>query len=94
MGTILPAPGDQIYMAFTCPTCKNAEAARLICGPGQLLCDGCFTPTPSNNTGVLHNLQFSGKSWNVKKMTIADAMRIKTNKKRSDGTYKPDPRWR
>jgi hypothetical protein len=78
-------------MAMTCPTCKNENAARLIAGEGNLGCDSCFVVKPQINTGSLHQVKFN--KWGTR-MTIADANRIKTNKKRADGKYRPDPRWR
>ena len=81
---------------MTCPNqkCKK-EAERLIIPPtgGGIFCNGCYKMEPLNNIGSLHKVRLSFWKKGVR-LTEADAMRIKTNKKRSDGKYRPDPRWR
>ena len=77
---------------FDCPNekCKK-QSERLIAGPRGLGCDHCMKSEAVSFGGMLHQVKFH--KWGMR-MTVAEANRIKTNKKRSDGRYKPDPRWR
>jgi hypothetical protein len=77
-------------MAFECPSCKE-KSTRLIAGPEKLGCDNCVEIHDLSNTGLLHKVRL--QKYGVR-MTYADANRIKTNKLRKDGRYRPDPRWR
>lgn len=78
---------------FNCPNKKcGKKAPRLILSGGVLGCVHCMESRRGNNTGVLHKVRFNKP--HLGRMTHAEAMNIKTNKLRSDGTYKPDPRWR
>ena len=77
---------------FDCPNEKcGRKAERLVASGEGLGCDHCKPATARMLDGLHHRVRV--KKWGVR-VTEADAMRIKTNKKRSDGTYKPDPRWR
>ena len=72
---------------FDCPNpkCKQ-KAERLVATEKGLGCDKCIK-LPANFPGCVRIVNKYG-------MTHADKMHIKTNKKRLDGTFKPDPRWR
>lgn len=85
------APPHPNFMALDCPKCGTAEASKLIAGPKGLGCNLCLEEHRISFDGLIHRVRLDN---GAVRMTWADAMRIKTNKKRSDGTYKPDPRWR
>ena len=74
---------------FRCPSCK-AAAARLLIAENGIRCPGCYDARPRSYRGLLHQVRAN----RFGRLTEADAMRIKTNKKRADGEYRPDPRWR
>lgn len=63
---------------------------RLYATERGLLGSCCHSPRTHNWTG-LHQVRLNKYG---QRLTFADAMQIKTNKLRADGTYKPDPRWR
>ena len=75
---------------FSCETC-GPGAKRLIYGKEGFGCDRCYSVKNNSFTGHAHE-SYLGKGY--KRMTYAEAMRIKTNKLRADGQYKPDWRWR
>ena len=72
-----------------CAKCKG-EAKRLYASGHGLLGECCFEDQGSRDWTGLHKIRLN--RWGVK-MTWADAMRIKTNAKRADGQFRPEPRW-
>lgn len=73
-----------------CPSCKKETHKLTITAEGSG-CRDCLRVEYKSLDGLLHRVKF--RKWGVR-MTEADANRIKTNKKRADGRYSPDPRWR
>ena len=75
-----------------CPNLKcGKKARRIIASDDGLRCDNCFEPKHSGMDAIIGRIRFH--KWGVR-MTEADANHIKTNRKRADGRFKPDPRWR
>jgi hypothetical protein len=72
-----------------CTHC-GARTVKLIAAKAGIRCPACYTPDDKRNAGALNVVKFN--KWGVR-MTIADAMRIKTNKPQGDGSYCPAPRW-
>lgn len=71
--------------------CKcGKEARKLWATKKGLLGACCYESQPQHWTG-LNQTFCTGDGMRI---TQADRMNIRTNKLRSDGTYKPDPRWR
>lgn len=77
---------------FDCPNKKcGKKAPTLVAGFGKLGCIYCVK-LGARDSAILHKVRFNKP--HLGRMTHAEAMQIKTTKLRSDGTYKPDPRWR
>ena len=72
-----------------CHSC-GAQARRLIYGKDRFGCDRCYTAEDCSS--ALRHSSYLPKGF--KRLTYAEAMRIKTNKLRADGQYSPDPQWR
>lgn len=78
-------------MNLDCPNPKcGKQAPRLIATAKGLGCVYCIG-TPKGMDAIIGRVRF--KKWGVR-VTECDAMNIKTNRKREDGQYRPDPRWR
>ena len=75
--------------AFNCPMCSK-ETRVLVYGDKDRGCPDCVT-IKDRGFALGHSTY---AMTNAGKITHADAMRIKTNRLRSDGEYKPDRRWR
>lgn len=76
---------------FRCPGCSG-ETSKLIGTKDGLKCPNCFDVTAIRHDGLLHAKQGSRRTGTV--ISVSDAMRIKTNRRRADGQYRPDWRWR
>ena len=74
---------------FKCPKCKQ-PTRTLVYGIEDRACPACNDPG-KRDYALRHLVAVRG---NGVRVTHADAMRIKTNRLRADGTYKPDSRWR
>ncbi len=71
-----------------CPNCKRS-APRLVARGGVLGCVYCNLPSKGRDA-LLHQVRWNK---NGVRVTEADANRIRTNKLRADGRYRPDTRW-
>lgn len=92
-----PRPGVKtwagVYSRFmNCRLCGE-ETLKLVCASDGLACAACRPPTYVSHSAALGRIRVPYRKFGVE-LTHADAMRIKTNKKRTDGRYRPDPRWR
>lgn len=74
---------------FTCPKCKK-KTSRLVYGVDDRACPDCNDPG-NRRYALTHDIAVTG---NGVTLTHAEAMRIRTNKLRPDGQYRPDARWR
>lgn len=75
---------------FECPKCKQPTRV-LVYGKDDRACPSCNDPG-ERGYALRHSIAVRG-SQGIN-LTHAETMRIKTNKLRGDGTYKPDARWR
>lgn len=80
------------YGGFECDGC-GWETPRAMYRDGQRLCPDCHGGDGDRSAGSRHQSYTSKRKFG-KSLSYAEAMQIMTNKKREDGKYRPDPRWR
>lgn len=82
---------EHLKPVFDCPNekCKK-QSERLIATSKGLGCEHCMSSELKKYCG---GIIVRGENKHSPKMTYADKMHIKTNRKRADGQYRPDPRW-
>ena len=78
-------------LGFECVRCKSIVQAVVYRDDGRvcIACGGADAP----RSALLHSVQIHKKDHGIK-MTHAECMRIKTNTKQADGSYKPHWRYR